>query len=52
MGCHGNAQVAGYDFSFILKGGQVRLPEAPGGNAAAEASARYLELFNPHIEGQ
>ncbi|AZC18922.1 hypothetical protein [Pseudomonas sp. CMR5c] len=51
MGCHGNAQVAGYDFSFILKGGQVRLPEAPGGNALAEASARYQEVFNPHIEG-
>ena len=29
MGCHGNAQVAGNDFSFILRGGPVMEPEAP-----------------------
>lgn len=27
MGCHGNAQVAGYDFSFILKFAPVTAPE-------------------------
>ncbi|MEQ9619532.1 MAG: hypothetical protein RIG61_10205 [Deltaproteobacteria bacterium] len=29
MGCHGSAQLGGADFSFILKGGRVSLPEAP-----------------------
>jgi hypothetical protein len=29
MGCHGNAQLAGSDFSFILLGGRVAQPEAP-----------------------
>lgn len=29
MGCHGNAQVQGGDFSFTLRGGPVREPEAP-----------------------
>ncbi|HYJ87778.1 MAG TPA: hypothetical protein VEW46_17070 [Pyrinomonadaceae bacterium] len=27
MGCHGNAQVAGADFSFIFKGGRVSAPD-------------------------
>lgn len=52
MGCHGNAQVAGYDFSFILQGGNVRSPEAAGAESAAAASVQYLQLFNPHIEGE
>ena len=30
MGCHGNAQLSGSDFSFILGGGRVKVPEAPG----------------------
>jgi hypothetical protein len=31
MGCHGNAQLKGTDFSFILKGGRVaKGPEASG----------------------
>lgn len=29
MGCHGNAQVAGTDFSFILRGGPVIEPDVP-----------------------
>ena len=29
MGCHGNAQETGNDFSFILEGGPVMEPEAP-----------------------
>lgn len=29
MGCHGNAQLIGTDFSFILAGGRVDEPEAP-----------------------
>ncbi|SHJ41317.1 hypothetical protein SAMN04488028_10130 [Reichenbachiella agariperforans] len=29
MGCHGNAQVAGADFSFILRGGPVLEPDVP-----------------------
>jgi len=33
MGCHGNAQQGGADFSFILRGGPVAAPDAsPGGN--------------------
>lgn len=32
MGCHGNAQVGGADFSFILKGGPVKAPENPLSN--------------------
>ena len=29
LGCHGNAQLKGTDFSFILGGGRVSEPEAP-----------------------
>ncbi len=29
MGCHGNAQVAGTDFSFMLRGGPVIEPDVP-----------------------
>ena len=29
MGCHGNAQLAGTDFSFILGGGRVAAPDTP-----------------------
>ena len=29
MGCHGNAQAAGTDFSFMLRGGPVIEPDAP-----------------------
>ncbi|MDN5851230.1 MAG: hypothetical protein L0K86_00025 [Actinomycetia bacterium] len=29
MGCHGNAQLVGTDFSFILSGGRVPVPETP-----------------------
>ena len=30
MGCHGNAQVGGADFSFILLGGRDTAPDAAG----------------------
>jgi len=52
MGCHGNAQVAGFDFSFILKGGNVRAPETAGAESAAAASQRYLQLFTPSSTGK
>ena len=29
MGCHGNAQFAGDDFSFMLRGGPVIEPDVP-----------------------
>jgi hypothetical protein len=49
MGCHGNAQVAGYDFSFILKNAPVTEPDvaagAPGSaNPAGIAKFRKLLL--------
>lgn len=34
MGCHGNAQALGYDFSFILKQGGVLDPESPAISSA------------------
>jgi len=46
MGCHGNAQVAGTDFSFILNEGAVSSPE-PATASATELSATYLEQFQP-----
>jgi hypothetical protein len=44
MGCHGNAQVAGADFSFILNIGGVNFPEYPEPVLdASRAAARYLK---------
>lgn len=37
MGCHGNAQAAGTDFSFMLRGGPVIEPDVPAQNAANKA---------------
>lgn len=48
MGCHGNAQVAGFDFSFILKGGPDREPETPSATSVAVAHLRYLDLLKSH----
>ena len=48
MGCHGNAQVAGYDFSFILRNGRVIAPDVPAGapNAADPAGiAKFRKLL-------
>lgn len=40
MGCHGNAQVSGNDFSFILKNGPFTEPEGP--------STQSANLFNKY----
>jgi hypothetical protein len=45
MGCHGNAQVAGYDFSFILKNAPVFAPEAGTAPTSAAPSAVGLAKF-------
>ncbi len=48
MGCHGNAQVAGYDFSFILRNGRVTEPDVAAGapNAANPAGvAKFRKLL-------
>lgn len=37
MGCHGNAQAAGTDFSFMLRGGPVIEPDVPGPNPVNKA---------------
>jgi hypothetical protein len=41
MGCHGNAQVAGDDFSFILNGGRNTLPDSAGADAKAVNNTHY-----------
>ena len=42
MGCHGNAQVAGTDFSFILNFGPVLKPDTPPAtDAEAQALAQH-----------
>lgn len=48
MGCHGNAQVAGTDFSFILNFGGVNFPEYPEQTADVRRSAQYLKGFPTH----
>jgi len=49
MGCHGNAQNAGFDFSFILFGGPVPAPEvgtAPTSTAPSPISmTKFRKLF-------
>jgi hypothetical protein len=45
MGCHGNAQVAGYDFSFILKNAPVFAPEPGTAPTSAVPSAVGLAKF-------
>jgi hypothetical protein len=48
MGCHGNAQVAGFDFSFILREGFFAAPETPSaldGPGAAALKAKYRDIF-------
>lgn len=53
MGCHGNAQVAGYDFSFILKNAPVFEPEvgtAPTSSAVPSAAglAKFRKMLIKH----
>lgn len=53
MGCHGNAQVAGYDFSFILKNAPVFAPEvgtAPTASAVPSAVglAKFRKMLIKH----
>lgn len=43
MGCHGNAQFAGDDFSFILRGGPVIEPDVPADNA--ENIAKLIKKY-------
>lgn len=45
MGCHGNAQVAGNDFSFILELGPVLTPQTPANADALAARALYRKIF-------
>lgn len=46
MGCHGNAQHGGADFSFILQGGRVTTPDTAG-PASTQSLARFKALFHP-----
>jgi hypothetical protein len=45
MGCHGNAQISGTDFSFMLNEGPEIEPEAPDFSNAARAALRKKYKF-------
>lgn len=48
MGCHGNAQVGGADFSFILQGGPVKAPDVATGPTKVPSDIgkkKFLDLF-------
>lgn len=45
MGCHGNAQVAGGDFSFLMTGGPVESPEPADAQRAPLNTQKFEELF-------
>jgi hypothetical protein len=45
MGCHGNAQAGGFDFSFILFGGPVPAPDVGTAPNSAAPSAISLKKF-------
>jgi hypothetical protein len=45
MGCHGNAQVAGTDFSFLLNFGGINFPEYPEPNLDGRRTTQYLKGF-------
>ena len=45
MGCHGNAQVQGGDFSFLLIGGPVNAPEPADAERAPLNTQKYREHF-------
>jgi len=44
MGCHGGAQLRGTDFSFILGGGRVLVPEAPDVTTQGTSNPAPIEL--------
>lgn len=46
MGCHGNAQHGGADFSFILRGGRVTTPDTAG-PTSTQGLAKFRALFHP-----
>lgn len=45
MGCHGNAQQGGGDFSFILLGGGVQAPDTVGGQGASPGFVATLKSY-------
>jgi hypothetical protein len=45
MGCHGNTQVAGTDFSFILAGQRVGQPDLSGSTPTKLETLRYAPLL-------
>lgn len=45
MGCHGNAQISGTDFSFMLREGPEIEPESPDFSNAARAALRKKYKF-------
>ncbi|HEV3049117.1 MAG TPA: hypothetical protein VGX50_02340, partial [Longimicrobium sp.] len=44
MGCHGNAQVGGGDFSFLVLGGGVKTPEPANAERAPLNTQKFPEL--------
>ncbi|MGG1948753.1 hypothetical protein AB1286_28755 [Trinickia sp. NRRL B-1857] len=48
MGCHGNVELRGADFSFILAGGRVHLPDVSGEPVTSEQVARFVKYFGAH----
>jgi hypothetical protein len=45
MGCHGNAQVQGGDFSFLAIGGPVEAPDSANAERAPLNTQKYSRLF-------
>lgn len=45
MGCHGNAQVAGGDFSFLLVGGPTDAPEPADAEKAPLNTQKFARIF-------
>jgi len=45
MGCHGNAQVGGADFSFIMEGQRVFKPECVGPTGITQSQRKFHKLF-------
>lgn len=45
MGCHGNVELGGADFSFILAGGRVHLPDVAGEPVSQAQVARFVKYF-------
>ncbi|PMS12195.1 hypothetical protein C0Z17_11535 [Trinickia caryophylli] len=45
MGCHGNAQMGGSGFSFILAGGRTGAPDVVGAPVTTEQVERFVRYF-------